>query len=124
MVFSDEETEETVDEAADMEDGFQPVTETDQVPFLDAAEEPEPEAAEPDDEVEKAKAVICNFGLFKGQPLSEMLKTPKGWESLKWLAGRYAGANKEMKEAAKVLVESGAYEADAAWSMSATIWIR
>lgn len=46
--------------------------------------------------------------------LGEMLETPKGWESLKWIVTRYKGANTQMKEAATILVEADAYMPKAA----------
>lgn len=108
---AEEESEETGSMSAEEEDnGFQAVTEEDQVPFP----EQEKDAGTADDELEKAKSVICNFGLYKGKTLGEMLETPKGWESLKWISMRYGGANKEMKEAAKVLVDAEAYISKAA----------
>lgn len=126
--FTDEEEKgDSKEEADDPGDGFRNVKEDDDVPFSDPedeygegeekddSEEPEGEnGAQDDDKVEKAKAVICNFGLYKGKTLGQMLDTQKGWESLKWIAGRYMGANKEMKEAAAILVEAGAYAPKAA----------
>lgn len=106
--------------AEDFTDDFEAVTEDDEIPFSDSEEEGYAEEAEDEcssqegEEVEKAKAVICNFGFFKGKTLGEMLETQKGWESLKWIAARYKGANQEMKEAAQVLVDAGMNEPKAA----------
>lgn len=111
-----EERDEPEEEAEDFMDEFEAVTEEDEVPFTDSEVENDTEEAEDaysiqeGEEVEKAKAVICNFGFFKGKTLGEMLETQKGWESLKWIAARYKGANQEMKEAAQVLVDAGMYE--------------
>lgn len=74
----------------------------------------EDNVTEADGKVEEAKAVMCNFGLYKGKTLGQMLESQKGWESLKWIATRYMGANKQMKEAAAILVEAGAYAPKAA----------
>lgn len=112
--FSDEEECEEADESKAAEDGFQPVTDKDEIPFTEETGMEADGAETEDDRIEKAKGVICNFGLYKGHTLGEMLETTKGWESLKWIAVRYMGANKEMKEAAALLVEAGAYEPKAA----------
>lgn len=111
IVFSDEDEPEEENKAdEDAGDGFRSVKDEDEIPFTDEEEEIEADSDQsPDDKVEKAKAVVCNFGLFKGHTLGEMLETPKGWESLKWIAARYMGANKEMKEAARILVDADAY---------------
>lgn len=121
-------------------DGFQAVTETEEIPFdelddgafdfsdnrsasgAETAEDKEAgetgneedPAEEEQAEVENAKAVICNFGFFKGHTLGELLESAKGWETIKWMAERYNGANHEMKDAAKVLVEAKAYMPKAA----------
>lgn len=98
-------------------DGFRSVRAEDEVPFPADEEGTTPDTAQAEDEddkVEKAKTVICNFGYFQGRTLGEMLETPKGWESLKWIKTRYKGANTQMKEAATILVEAGAYMPDAA----------
>lgn len=125
MTFSAEEdeldfqaaVEDTVDSYADHD--FRTVTEEDEIPFSeeetdmeDAFEETGVESE--DERIEAAKAVICNFGLYKGKTLGEMLETQKGWESLKWLVKRYRGTNKEMVEAARILVDADAYHPDAA----------
>lgn len=115
------EEEFTVEEEPEMEedfeaeeetdgDGFRMVTEKDEVPFSEA-ETFETEVQSVDQEVEKAKSKICDFGPYMGHPLGDMAKTPKGWATLKWIANSYRGGNKEMKEAAKVLVEAEVYEA-------------
>lgn len=91
-------------------DGFRMVTEKDEVPFSEA-ETFGAEVQSMDQEVEKAKSKICDFGPYMGHPLGDMAKTPKGWATLKWIANSYRGGNKEMKEAARVLVEAEVYEA-------------
>lgn len=91
-------------------DGFRMVTAKDEVPFSEA-ETFEAEVPSVDQEVEKAKSKICDFGPYMGHPLGDMAKTPKGWATLKWIANSYRGGNKEMKEAARVLVEAEVYEA-------------
>lgn len=123
-------------------DGFHTVAETEEIPFDDAEDDgafgisdgAEPAfgaeatkdgemgdaeagndlAEEKQTEVENAKAVICNFGFFKGHTLGELLESLKGWETIKWIAERYNGANQEMKDAAKVLAEAKAYMPKAA----------
>ena len=105
------ETEEDFEEEEETDgDGFRMVTEKDEVPFSEA-ETFEAEVQSVDQEVEKAKSKICDFGPYMGHPLGDMAKTPKGWATLKWIANSYRGGNKEMKEAAKVLVEAEVYEA-------------
>lgn len=56
-------------------------------------------------EIENARKVRCDFGLYSGKTLGEMLESPKGRESVKWIAQRYRGANTKMKDAAKLLVD-------------------
>lgn len=115
--FSDEDVSEEESRAEEKAagDGFRNVTEEDEIPFSgDEEETQEDEAESEDDKVEKAKAVVCNFGYFQGRTLGEMLETPKGWESLKWIVTRYKGANTQMKEAATILVEADAYMPKAA----------
>ncbi|HBA69669.1 MAG TPA: ERF superfamily [Lachnospiraceae bacterium] len=115
--FSDEDVSEEESRAEEKAagDGFRGVTEEDEIPFSgDEEETQEDEAESEDDKVEKAKAVVCNFGYFQGRTLGEMLETPKGWESLKWIVTRYKGANTQMKEAATILVEADAYMPKAA----------
>ncbi|WP_283683449.1 ERF family protein [Parablautia sp. Marseille-Q6255] len=103
------EEEFTVEEETNS-DGFRMVTAKDEVPFSEA-ETFEAEVPSVDQEVEKAKSKICDFGPYMGHPLGDMAKTPKGWATLKWIANSYRGGNKEMKEAARVLVEAEVYAA-------------
>lgn len=116
--FSAEEEPEAEDTAGgDIQDDFRSVEDGEEIPFSDDEEEAQADSAQPeegDDRLEKARAVVCNFGYFQGHTLGEMLETQKGWESLKWIAVRYNGANKEMKNAAKILVEADAYMQNAA----------
>ena len=120
MVFfeaeDDEDTTKNAEEE-DLADGFRSVTEEDQIPFEEDGQvelDLHLEEERVDSEVEKAKAVICNFGVHRGRPMKELLETPEGRKALKWLAESYAGANQKMKAAAKVLVESDIYMKDAA----------
>lgn len=114
--FSEEDMSDAESAAEeDAGDGFRSVKDEDEIPFSEEEEETQADSAESEaDKVEKAKAVVCNFGFYKGQTLGEMLETPKGWESLKWIATRYKGGNTQMKEAAAILVEAGAYLPNAA----------
>lgn len=112
--LEEERSDESLDEETDAD--FRTVTDQDEVPFSDEEDDDLPEAAfaedvveSQEDKIEEAKAVICNFGLYKGKSLGEMLETPKGWESLKWLVTRYRGNNQEMVEAARILVDANAY---------------
>lgn len=119
---SGEETQEDAEleeeEEKDIGDGFRSVKDEDDVPFSDFEDEEEIYEEEEDtnqeDKVEQAKAVICNFGLYKGHSLGEMLESVKGWETLKWISTRYTGANTQIKEAATLLVTAKAYEPKAA----------
>lgn len=123
------QTEEiSVDEeitAATDADGFRAVEETDEVPFdeddeisFDAEEEeetPEETAEETvedidnvedaEDEVKWAEKVICNFGVYAGTPLGEMMQDARGYQTIKWLVQRYKGQNQEIQKAAKILLD-------------------
>ena len=132
--FSDEETkaedpvqteEISVDEEITAEtdaDGFRAVEETDEVPFdeddeisFDAEEEEEtPEEtaeevledmAHEEDAEEWAEKVICNFGVYAGTPLGEMMQDARGYQTIKWLVQRYKGQNQEIQKAAKILLD-------------------
>lgn len=72
-------------------------------------EETEEESAE-----DKARNIKCDFGLYSGKTLGEMMDSPKGRESVKWIARRYRGANTAMKEAAKLLIGMSGTERRAA----------
>ena len=106
-------------------DGFRAVKETDEVPFdeddeisFDAEEEeetPEETAEEvledmaheedAEDEVKWAGKVICNFGVYAGTPLGEMMQDARGYQTIKWLVQRYKGQNQEIQKAAKILLD-------------------
>ena len=58
-----------------------------------------------EDDVEKAKKVICNFGLFSGMPLGEILYKPDGPKTLRWMGSGYKGSTNEMREAAKIIMD-------------------
>ena len=98
----------------DSEEGdpeFRAVEETDEVPFEEAEEEfteefeaQEKEESEPD-EVAKARNMVCDFGLFKGYTLGEMMTNVKGRATVKWLIDKYNGGNIELKKAARFLLE-------------------
>ena len=63
------------------EEEFHFVSEEDENPFDDEKEEETAEDFPMDseeDDVEKAKKVICNFGLFSGMSLGEILYKPDG----------------------------------------------
>lgn len=101
------------------------VEETDEVPFdedgeisFDAEEEeetPEETAEETvedidnvedaEDEVKWAEKVICNFGVYAGTPLGEMMQDARGYQTIKWLVQRYKGQNQEIQKAAKILLD-------------------
>lgn len=90
---------------------FRAVEETDEVPFEEAEEEfteefeaQEKEESEPD-EVAKARNMVCDFGLFKGYTLGEMMTNVKGRATVKWLIDKYNGGNIELKKAARFLLE-------------------
>lgn len=115
-------------ETGELADGFQPADSED-IPFFEDEgqdkedegefmqnlrqnirdEETEEESAE-----DKARNVKCDFGLYSGKTLGEMLDSPKGRESVKWIAQRYRGANTVMKEAAKLLIGMSGTERRAA----------
>ncbi|MFR7389182.1 MAG: hypothetical protein ACLUTU_09775 [Blautia faecis] len=98
----------------DSEEGdpeFRAVEETDEVPFEEAEEEfteefeaQEKEESEPD-EVAKARNMVCDFGLFKGYTLGEMMTNVKGRATVKWLIDKYNGGNIKIKKAARFLLE-------------------
>lgn len=76
--------------------------------FMDELErEMEAETGESDSGLEAAKNYVCNFGLYKGKTLGEMMNSGlKGVESVKWMATRYQGPDKRIAEAAKLLMEN------------------
>ena len=52
-----------------------------------------------EDEVKWAGKVICNFGVYAGTPLGEMMQDARGYQTIKWLVQRYKGQNKEIQKA-------------------------
>lgn len=57
-----------------------------------------------EEELERARKVMCNFGLFSGKTLGEMMENPKGADTVRWMATGYYGSNMEMVNAAKIIV--------------------
>ena len=57
-----------------------------------------------EDEVKWAEKVICNFGVYAGTPLGEMMQDARGYQTIKWLVQRYKGQNQEIQKAAKILL--------------------
>lgn len=115
---------ETGQETETYTDGFQAV-DSEEVPFFEDEEQTsEREFMEnlredikndkTEGEIENARKVRCDFGLYSGKTLGEMLDSPKGRESVKWIAQRYRGANTKMKDAAKLLVSLQGTERHAA----------
>ena len=99
MVFfeaeDDEDTTKNAEEE-DLADGFRSVTEEDQIPFEEDGQvelDLHLEEERVDSEVEKAKAVICNFGVHRGRPMKELLETPK--ESTEMACGILCGSQPE-----------------------------
>ena len=73
-------------------------------PELSCQEELEDDAS--DSEVEAAKKFVCDFGVFKGKTMEQVLEAGvKGTETLKWIANKYKGPNKELVKAAKTLLD-------------------
>lgn len=64
--------------------------------------------------IEKAYETKCDFGIFKGKPLREVMGTAKGRGVIEWIAQRYTGNNRELQEAAKCVYESWMAEGKAA----------
>ena len=58
-----------------------------------------------EDEVKWAEKVICNFGVYAGTPLGEMMQDARGYQTIKWLVQRYKGQNQEIQKAAKILLD-------------------
>lgn len=110
MQFGMEEKnpEEVFEETDQEEEEFHFVSEEDENPFDDEKEEETAEDFPMDseeDDVEKAKKVICNFGLFSGMSLGEILYKPDGPKTLRWMGSGYKGSNNEMREAAKIIMD-------------------
>ena len=91
-------------------DGFIPVN-AEEVPFEEDADfmeelQGELEEETSDSEVEAAKKFVCDFGVFKGKTMEQVLEAGvKGTETLKWIANKYKGPNKELIKAAKTLLD-------------------
>lgn len=91
-------------------DGFIPVN-AEEVPFEEDADfmeelQGELEEETSDSEVEVAKKFVCDFGVFKGKTMEQVLEAGvKGTETLKWIANKYKGPNKELVKAAKTLLD-------------------
>ena len=110
MQFGMEEKnpEEVFEETDQEEEEFHLVSDEDENPFDDEKEEETAEDFPMDseeDDVEKAKKVICNFGLFSGMPLGEILYKPDGPKTLRWMGSGYKGSNNEMRKAAKIIMD-------------------
>lgn len=104
-------TEDTVPaEKLEDVDGFIPVN-VEEVPFEEDADfmeelQGELEEETSDSEVEAAKKFVCDFGVFKGKTMEQVLEAGvKGTETLKWIANKYKGPNKELVKAAKTLLD-------------------
>ncbi len=109
-------------------DGFQSADSEDVPFFEDEAEDKEDDGefmqnlrqdiedaeTEEETEIDRARNVKCDFGLYSGKTLGEMLNSPKGRESVRWIAQRYQGGNKAIKEAAKLLINGQGKEKRAA----------
>ena len=110
MQFGMEEKnpEEVFEETDQEEEEFHLVSDEDENPFDDEKEEETAEDFPMDseeDDVEKAKKVICNFGLFSGMSLGEILYKPDGPKTLRWMGSGYKGSNNEMRKAAKIIMD-------------------
>lgn len=96
-------------------DGFETLAVDEEVPFDEFDEDSFMAALKEDSEkeeeqdhsaYEKARNHKCNFGIFQNKTLGEILDSgPKGKEGLKWIAKSYKGSDKELKEAANLLLE-------------------
>lgn len=98
-------------------DGFVPVTNEEEIPFdeyeddcsfmEDLDEELSMKETVDTSAYEAARNYICTFGIFKDKTLGYMLDSgEKGKAGLKWLATSYKGSDKEMVQAAKLLLET------------------
>lgn len=91
-------------------DGFIPVN-AEEVPFEEDADfmeelQGELEDDASDSEVEAAKKFVCDFGVFKGKTMEQVLESGvKGIETMKWIVNKYKGPNKELVKAAKTLLD-------------------
>ena len=89
------------------EEEFHFVRAEDENPFADDSEEETDEGfgmESEEEELERARKVMCNFGLFSGKTLGEMMENPKGADTVRWMATGYYGSNMEMVNAAKIIV--------------------
>ena len=68
-------------------------------------EESDKDTEDAQDEVKWAEKVICNFGVYAGTPLGEMMQDARGYQTIKWLVQRYKGQNQEIQKAAKILLD-------------------
>ena len=101
----EDEAEEILEETEEEEFHF--VRAEDENPFADDEEEgtdDESGMESEEEELERARKVMCNFGLFSGKTLGEMMKNPKGADTVRWMATGYYGSNMEMVNAAKIIV--------------------
>ena len=101
----EDEAEEILEETEEEEFHF--VRAEDENPFADDEEEGTDEESgmeSEEEELERARKVMCNFGLFSGKTLGEMMKNPKGADTVRWMATGYYGSNMEMVNAAKMIV--------------------
>lgn len=124
-----EESEPSKEGTEQFTDGFQSA-DSEEVPFFEDEEEgkeddgefmqnlrqdiEDAEVEEEETEIDRARNVKCDFGLYSGKTLGEMLNSPKGRESVRWIAQRYQGGNKAIKEAAKLLINGQGKEKRAA----------
>lgn len=109
-------TEKSEAEPAAVLDGFQTVSEEDEIPFdefeedeslMDALnEEITGTGGEADSGFEAAREVKCTFGIFNGKTLGTILDSgTKGMETLRWLVNSYKGSDRKMVDAARILLE-------------------
>ena len=113
----------TAQTAKMQEDGFQAVSEDEEIPFdeldgdgsfMAALNEELGKKEEPSSAYEKARDFVCTFGIFKDKKLGEMLDSgAKGKEGLRWIAKKYKGSDTEMVEAARLLLEEEQSDAGA-----------
>lgn len=76
--------------------------------------EPEPPVEEPAEPnagtnaaLEKAYGIVCGIGLDRGKTLGEIAGNgAQGLETLEWLAYTYRGKNEELRQGAKLILES------------------
>ncbi len=104
-IEAEDEAEEILEETEEEEFHF--VRAEDENPFADDEEEGTDEESgmeSEEEELERARNVMCNFGLFSGKTLGEMMKNQKGADTVRWMATDYYGSNVEMVNAAKIIV--------------------